>query len=141
MRPWGRATRAKGFLGAADLTPGHTYSLVASFVKGSPEDTSGLWIDRALGLSSAPSPDLNQTGSNPGGLGDVDVAVLALTSNTGLPNSGLAADEVRDGTTWQDVTPATVPEPSSWALFALGAIGVFVLDGRRVNSPSGIRKG
>ena len=124
--------QSQGVTWSSDLTPGQTYFLVASFVKGSP-DTSSLWIDPALGLSSAPSPDLSQMGSNPGGFGDGDVAVLALTSNTGLPNSGLVADEVRVGTTWQDVTPATVPEPSSWALFALGALGMFVLVGRRVN--------
>lgn len=114
-----------GVVWSSDLQAGETYFLVGSFVESS-SAASSLWIDPALGLSSPPATSLVSDSGENGGFGDNSVSTFVLTSNPGLPNSGLDVDEVRVGTSWQDVTPAVVPEPSTLALLGIGLIGMVV---------------
>lgn len=115
--------------------PGHTYFLVGSFVQGG-TDTSSLWINPAPGLSTAPTATLTSLSGQSGGFNDNSVAVFDVTSNPGLPTAGgLYVGDVRVGTTWKDVTPAsTVPEPTSIVLVGLGATGLLLAARRRRNA-------
>jgi hypothetical protein len=116
----------------SDYAVGTTLFLAADFISGAP-DTSSLWINPQLGLSSAPSPDFTSNSGEAGGFGDNLVDVFDLASNPGDPTggNGVVVDEVRVGTTFADVTPAgaALPEPGGLGLVTLGA--GLLLRGRR----------
>jgi hypothetical protein len=105
---------------STDYAAGTTLFLVANFISGSP-DTTDLWVDPALGLSSAPTPTIALTSGETGGFGDNKVDSFALQTDGGIPNAGVVADEVRVGTTFGDVDPTAVPEPASLGVITMGA--------------------
>ena len=119
--------------GDSDLQPGQTYFLVGSFNQDSPFDESSLWIDPALGLTSPPGGALTSDSGETGGFNDNSVAVFDITSNTGLPNSGVLVGDVTVGTSFADVDPApvSVPEPSSLMLLGTAAVALLAFTRRR----------
>lgn len=96
-------------LGVGTITSGETYFVVFQVENASAGnwDTVNVWINPAFG-SSAPSPTGSATGTPNG------------NANNGLVFDGDAGasffDEVKVGTSWNDVVP--VPEPSTYALYA-----------------------
>ena len=82
-----------------------------------------LWIN-PTGLGTGLTPSSAAAASTaPGGAFSFDT--LKFTSQTATFN----VDEVRVGTTWADVSP--IPEPSTYAMLALGLGAVFFLRRRR----------
>ncbi len=109
-----------------------SYNLVSGAVN---NDTASLWINPgSLGSGSAPSASL--TTSNSGVNNDIQSFSSFLwkpqggNGSTQIPGS-LIVDEVRIGNSWADVTPAAVPEPSTWAMVLLFVGGVVILRQRR----------
>jgi hypothetical protein len=104
------------------MTPGKTLFLVASteLVPGLQNDISRLWInpDRSTYGDEMP-PDATITDDSTGVGTDIGVASIILRQS---PAPFLTLDELRVGTTWGDVVP--LPEPGTFGLLMLGAIGL-----------------
>jgi hypothetical protein len=123
----GSTTAANTTYWSGDLNPGDTHMVVVRFTEGATAGTGGLsdlWLDpsgASFGAASAPAPD----GST---IGTYTASASADHTDSILIGAGIAAgsnpnetdvDEIRVGTTWNDVT--TVPEPASVGLLTLGA--------------------
>lgn len=80
------------------------------------DDVAKIWIDPVPG-SAEPLPLLTSTGDD---ISTLQIQNFFLRQNTSAPQV-TQIDEVRVGTTWEDVTPA-VPEPSTLALAGLGGL-------------------
>lgn len=81
-----------------------------------------LYIDpTGLGSGAAPSSLVSASAL----LGALDIGQFSLATG----DSTFVFDEVRIGNTWADVSP--VPEPSSFALLGVGALGLAALRRRR----------
>ena len=86
-------------------------------------DEFALWLDPGSLGGSAPTPDLTE-------LGGTDLAGISsfwLTKGTVgwiAAVTDLYFDELRLGTTWAQVTPTAVPEPSTVALLGVAAMGL-----------------
>jgi hypothetical protein len=91
------------------------------------KDQFTLWVNRPIGATDPPSFD--------GFKGDLDTGDL---SGIALYGTGaFSVDEIRIGTSYADVVPATAPEPGSAVLLALlGAVG---LPARHVRRKAGRR--
>lgn len=85
-------------------------------------DLYTIWVDpefSSLGTGSAPTGALF-SGSDT--RGDFDFDTIRL-GDFNTVSTASTFDEIRIGTTWQDVSPV-VPEPSAMLLTALGALGL-----------------
>ena len=128
----GNATGAGGanvqFANSINFTAGQTVFVVASyeFVTGTQNDIARMWInpdpaDFALGsppaatLTSAPGTGVNDSSAN------VLAFNLRNVNTVGTP-TGVMFDELRVGTSWADVVPAAVPEPTAVGLAGLGLL-------------------
>ncbi len=129
-----------------DITPStDAHFIVVRYAQdGDPADTgvsgdeNALWVDpSALSYGapegSVPSPDGSSVGSinkASGGVNNYAASVMigAGISSGSNPDS-LVLDEIRVGTTWNDVT--TIPEPASLSLLGLGGIGLLSRRRRR----------
>ena len=93
-----------------------------SFVTGTGNDTSSLWINPSSTSFGGVAPAASLTAS--GGTDLTDISQFLIRGVTGSA-SGLL-DSLRVGTTWADVTAAPIPEPSSTVALAglvvLGAV-------------------
>ncbi len=100
-----------------------------TFVTGTGNDTSSLWINPSSSTfgGSAPSASLTAVG----GTDQADISQFLLRGAAGSP-SGLF-DELRVGTSWADVTPAAIPEPSTYAAI-LGGVALLGVAARRRRS-------
>jgi hypothetical protein len=113
------------FDGAHNYTPGSTLFLVLSYTFGAnaADDVARLWVNPIPGsLESANVPVV----TTPLGIADVtnnQVQGFFLRNNSVQPASTVI-DNLRIGTSWEDVTP--VPEPSSATLLVLSAAGFLV---------------
>ncbi|MEX2309596.1 MAG: hypothetical protein WD738_18625 [Pirellulales bacterium] len=116
-----RAATAADIDWSGPMTPGETLFLVAStkLVPGLQNDVSSLWInpDPSTFRDASPPPativdDSTATGT------DLGVFSIILRQS---PAPFLTLDELRVGTTWRDVT---IPEPTTFALLALSAVGL-----------------
>jgi hypothetical protein len=118
-----------GAIASSVLSVGQTYLIVASYeiISGSNNDVVSIWINPT---SSTFANDANKptstfaittgTDFNPGASGISALSIMHGSGLAGMPS--LLIDEVRVGTTWADVTPSGIPEPSSIALLAGGFI-------------------
>lgn len=89
----------------ADYTVGDTYLVVGSytFVTGDNNDVAKLWINPALGLTTEPTPTIEDQWTANGDLTSIVHFLLRQDSATETPD--LDIDELRIGTSWADVTP------------------------------------
>lgn len=102
------------------------------FVSGTGNDTSALWINPSsatFGAGAAPTATLTSSG----GTDMTAISQFLLRGASGSPIS--TVDELRVGTTWASVTPAAIPEPSTYAaLFGAFALGLVALRRHRRNA-------
>lgn len=121
----GLSNRSSGSTPVYDSTvfaTGTTVFVVGSyeFVSGTANDVSKLWINP----SSATFDDLaipSATLTSTGGTDMTSINSFLIRGATGSPAGTF--DELRIGTTWASVTPAAIPEPSTYAA-VLGALAL-----------------
>lgn len=111
---------------AQNFTTSDTIFLVGSYTfntASTSDDLSQLWVNpnsSTFGLGSAPTASLMSTAGTD--LGSIASWVL-FERNAGEPTGG-EIDDLRIGTSWADVTPTTVPEPSPVTFGLLGLLGL-----------------
>jgi PEP-CTERM motif len=108
------------------LTEGQTYLMVLGLDYDA--GTASLWVDPTPG-DSMPAATESVTGLSLGAV--QDVGFKAQTSG-GMTAGTFLFDDLRIGTTWADVTPMGVPEPSTFALVGMGILGLISSARRRV---------
>lgn len=88
-----------------DYNVGDTYLIVGSytFVAGTNNDVAKLWINPALGLTTEPTPTIEDQWTASSDLASIVHFFLRQDSATETPD--LDIDELRIGTSWADVTP------------------------------------
>jgi hypothetical protein len=110
---------------SGNFTTSDTVFLVGSYTfnPSTGDDVSQLWINPDSSTFAAGSAPVSSLSSTAG----TDIARVAsfvlFDRNANEPTAGLI-DDLRFGTSWADVTPAAVPEPSTLCFAALGLAGV-----------------
>jgi hypothetical protein len=120
------------FDGTRNYLPGQTLFLVLSYTfgpgGGTTDDVARLWVNPIPGsLEGVNTPVVTATGVT-----DVlnnQLASFFLRNNSVEPASTII-DDLRVGTSWEDVTP--VPEPSAFALTSLSAATFLLRRTRRL---------
>lgn len=102
---------------ATDLLPDTTYLVVGELTLGS-SPTVSLFLDPTPGGSQPGTPDATQIGTT--AVTSVDDVGFKAQSSTSVGQ--FVIDDLEIGTSWSDVTPASVPEPSLYALSGLGLL-------------------
>lgn len=99
------------------------------FISGTGNDVSRLWINptsATFGDEAAPTATLTSTG----GTDIASINSFLIRGASGSP--GGVFDELRIGSTWAEVTPAAIPEPSTYvAIFGALALGAVACVRRR----------
>jgi hypothetical protein len=114
------AASATGGTGTA-LTPGTTYLIVEMLDLSA--HTASLWIDPSsstFGTLTPPTATATISGTS-ATITSIDDVGFKAQSAAGGP---YLVDNLLIGTTWADVTPTTVPEPTMCALAGLGMLGL-----------------
>jgi hypothetical protein len=89
--------------------------------------TASLYVNpTSLGGSDPGTPSVSITSSpaNPANLSQFYIRCGGNALGTANESAPFLVDDVRVGTTWADVTPASVPEPAAGALMGLGLVGL-----------------
>jgi len=112
-----------------DFTTADTLFVVGSYTfnPSADDDSSQLWLNpdsSTFGAGSAPGGSI----SSILGTDIARVASFVLYDRSANEPTAGAIDDLRFGLSWADVTPSSVPEPST---FALGALGLAWLCTRR----------
>jgi hypothetical protein len=127
-----QSTASRIFDDTRVYAPGVTLFLVLAYTFGpsANDDVARLWVNPAPGsLESANVPVVTTIPT--AGIADVtnsQVQSFFLRNNPVQPTTAIL-DDLRVGTTWEDVTP--VPEPSAIGMMALGAASLAVRRLRR----------
>ena len=111
------------------LTANTVYLVVLKYDFGaSPRPTASLYIDPAsLGGTDPGTPSAFLTtpsGATPANLSQLYFREGGISLGASDPSAPYLVDDVRIGTTWADVTPASVPEPTAVTLVGLGVLGL-----------------
>jgi hypothetical protein len=112
------------FDGAHVYAPGTTLFLVLSYTfgAGANDDVSRLYVNPVPGsLESANTPVVTATG-----VADVNNSQIQsfYFRNNSVEPTSTVVDDLRIGTSWEDVTPLLVPEPSVGLLSAIGFLSL-----------------
>jgi hypothetical protein len=117
-----RSTPASAVHTAGPLTLNTTYFVVVDY--DFTAQAVNLWLDPTPG-GSQPAATETLTGAT--GTTAIDNVGFKTQGTTGA----FLVDNLLIGTTWSDVTPSSVPEPSTFAFAALGLLGGFIARLRR----------
>lgn len=99
-----------------------------TFVAGSNNDITSLYINPTSFGGSAPTPTLTLVNSASDAASISAFYLFQAASATPF----VQFDELRIGTTWADVTPLAVPEPGTWTLLIGGfGLAMFLAKARR----------
>lgn len=91
---------------------------------GGPGDTISFFLNPEPGDTSEPTPSLVVPGVDL--LIDSMSSLIAFQFTQTDPNHPGGFDELRVGTTWSDVAILSVPEPATFSLVGLGALGMLM---------------
>jgi hypothetical protein len=94
-----------------------------------PGDTVSFFLNPKPGDTTEPTPSLVVPGVDL--LIDSMSSLIAFQFNSTDPNRPGGFDELRVGTTWADVAILGVPEPATFSLLGLGAIGMLSIARRK----------
>ena len=114
------------FDGANNYNIGDTLFLVLSYTfgAGTADDVAKLYVNPTPGsLEGANTPVVSATAFTD--IANNQIQSFFLRNNSVEPQSTVI-DDLRVGTTWSDVTPAPVPEPSSISILILGLTGALI---------------
>ncbi len=143
---WGAYADAVGQNGAYSNVPATTLSLIVVRIDlnigGGTLDSFKVYVNPTLGAEPAVADASSSAYNFLTSLSEINRVRMRAggssnsTSGLNLGASQLAVDEIRIGTTYADVTPFTVPEPTSSLLFGIGAT-YFALGRRRTQRAGG----
>ncbi|WP_309399710.1 PEP-CTERM sorting domain-containing protein [Cerasicoccus maritimus] len=107
-----------------------TYFIVVAYTpEGGLSGSGSLWVNpdsSSFGTETAPTVTLSDAGGYA-----ADIATLLLDKQYSA-TPGFNVDEIRVGTSWADVTPATVPEPGHYAmLLGTATLGLLYIRRRK----------
>jgi len=100
------------------LSLGTTYMVVAEYTFG-PSGSAALYLNPVIGASQ-PTADVSLAGDG----SVVSIADVGLKAQSTSAGGVYLLDNFLIGTTWADVTPQAVPEPSLLALAGVGLLGL-----------------
>ena len=87
-------------------------------------DSASLFLNPTPG-SSEPAAQLTVTGGTPLTL-NTGIKSFFVRNNSVEPDA-LLIDELRIGTTWEDVTPSSVPEPATGLILGVATLGLILI--------------
>jgi hypothetical protein len=125
--------------GGTTFTSSDTIFIVGSYDFGTlaanNDDSVRMWINPSsldFGAGSAPSATLTATtGADAITSGSLQSFLLYARANTLFPDQ-LILDDLRIGTSWADVTPTTIPEPTWIGLLGMGLLTLYYSRKKRV---------
>ncbi len=88
-----------------------------TFVAGTGNDTLSLYVNPTPGGTEPLTPDVSLTAA---GTDAASLQTMGFKAQGNATTGNWVFDTLRIGDTWGDVTPSTVPEPSTFALAGLG---------------------
>ncbi len=93
---------------AADLDPGTSYFIVASYdiIAGTANDVARIWLNTGAIGAAEPAPDATSVAGTD--LSTAGVGRILLRQDNATNTPFVEVDELRVGTTWADVTPGGV---------------------------------
>ncbi|MGA2180387.1 MAG: PEP-CTERM sorting domain-containing protein [Verrucomicrobiota bacterium] len=109
-----------GAVYSGTLSLNTTYFVVEEYTFGSGSSVGNLYVNPSPIGSQPGTPTATQTTATVvASIDDVGVKAQSATSQ-----GDYIIDNILVGTTWEDVTPAPVPEPATFALAGLGMLGL-----------------
>ena len=119
------ASSAAGASMTGALSLNTTYLVVVGYTFNGTGNEYDLWLNPTSLGGSAPTADLSYTG----GTDMASLSYFFLQQRNNASNAGAVFnfDELRIGTSWADVTPTGVPEPTTFALGGLGLLGLILV--------------
>jgi hypothetical protein len=102
-----------------------TYLVVVGYTFNGTGNEFDLWLNPTDLGGSTPTADISSTAGTD--MASLSYFFLQQRNNTSSLGAAFYFDELRIGTTWADVTPTGVPEPSTFVLGGLGMLGLFLV--------------
>ena len=117
---------------ATVLSLNTVYFGVLKYTFGATTPTAQLFFSPAPGSAEPGSATVTLTGS----ANVLNISDFAVRAQATAAVGGYVLDNVMIGTTWEDVTPLSVPEPATFTLAGLGMLGLVSHAARADNSSS-----
>lgn len=108
---------------SADLNPGTSYFIVAAYeiITGTANDVAKIWLNTAAIGGTQPAPDATSVVGTDLSAAGIDKVLLRQDNTSNTPF--IEIDEIRVGTSWADVTPASAATPTITISSPLTAFG------------------